>query len=221
MPEEENEGKIEIGSKEQETEEATDEGEKLSRKEKKAIASISKELEKAKKDLQEAKEALEKAKADSANWKNEYYRAYADTQNLRKSLEEDARVAYRYRSEGFLSSLLPALDAFHIALSNEPPSPETRNYLIGFSYIYNQLVKALTDEGVSEIAPSIGEEFDPSRMHAVETEEGDAPNKVVKVMAKGYKLHDRLIRPAMVVVSKAKAEEEDKAEEKPENPAQA
>ena len=197
MPEEENEGKIEIGSEEQQAEEAPDEGEKLSRKEKKAIASLSKELEKAKKDLQEAKEALEKAQADSANWKNEYYRAYADTQNLRKSLEEDARNERRYRAEGFLAGLLPSLDAFHIALQNEP------------------------DEGVSEIAPSIGEEFDPSRMHAVETEEGDAPNKVVKVMAKGYKLHDRLIRPAMVVVSKAKAEEESKAEEKPENPAQA
>ena len=138
--------------KEKETEN-TPEDDKLSRKEKKQIASLSEQLEKITKQLEEKEKALEKANSDIDHWKNEYYRAYADTQNLRKSLEEDARTAYRYRSEGFLANLLPALDAFHIALQNEPPSPETKNYLVGFSYIYNSLVKVLTDEGVSEIAP--------------------------------------------------------------------
>ena len=82
----------------------------------------------------------------------------------------------------------------------------------------------LTDEGVSEIAPQEGEEFDPSRMQAVEAtvSEGE-PNKVLKVYAKGYKLHDHLIRPAMVEVSK-KADESKEAkpnEEGETSPAQA
>lgn len=210
--------------KEKETENAPEEEEKPSRKEKKQLASLSEQLERIKKELDESHKALEKANSDIDHWKNEYYRAYADTQNLRKSLEEDARTAYRYRSEGFLANLLPALDAFHIALQNEPPTPETKNYLVGFSYIYNSLVKVLTDEGVSEIAPQEGEEFDPSRMQAVEAtvSEGE-PNKVLKVYAKGYKLHDHLIRPAMVEVSKKadKKEEAKPNEEGETSPAQA
>lgn len=164
---------------------------------------------------QELSEELEKAKADSDHWKNEYYRAFADTQNLRKSLEEDARNERRYRAEGFLAGLLPSLDAFHIALQNEPPSEETRNYLVGFRYIYNQIVKSLTDEGVTEIAPNKGDPFDPDKMHAVEAKEDDTlpPNSVLEVLAKGYKLHDRLIRPAMVSVSKAKEEAKPESED--------
>lgn len=200
------------------------EEDKPSRKERKQIAALTEELEKTKKDLEEKQKELEKASSNLDHWKNEYYRAYADTQNLRKSLEEDARTAYRYRSEGFLSNLLPALDAFHIALQNEPPSPETKNYLVGFSYIYNSLVKVLTDEGVSEISPNEGEEFDPGRMQAVDVtvSEGE-PNKVLKVYAKGYKLHDHLIRPAMVEVSKKadEAKKEEKSEEGETSPAQA
>jgi hypothetical protein len=56
---------------------------------------------------QQALDDLAKAQADSDHWKNEYYRAYADMQNLRKSLEEEHRTAFRYRSEGFLENLLP------------------------------------------------------------------------------------------------------------------
>ncbi len=169
---------------------------------------------------EKALEELEKAKADRDHWKNEYYRAYADTQNLRKSLEEDKRVAVRYRAEGFLSSLFPALDAFHVALNSPVQSEEVKNYLVGFQYIYNQIQKVLQDEGVSELAPKVGDPYDLNYMHAVEAIESEevAPGAVVKIYSNGYKLHDRLIRPAMVVVAKAKEEpkqEEPAQEEKP------
>lgn len=180
----------------------------------------SKKISKAKYD--KALEELEKARADRDHWKNEYYRAYADTQNLRKSLEQDKQVAIRYRAEGFLSSLLPALDAFHVALSTPAPSKETANYLIGFQYIYNQIEKALEEEGVKEISPNIGDDFDLNSMHAVDQIEDEKakPGSVIKIHSKGYFLHDRLIRPAMVSVAKAKEEpkpiegEESKKEKK-------
>ena len=166
-----------------------------------------------------ALEELEKAKADSEHWKNEYYKAYADMQNLRRSLEEESRSAIRYRAEGFLANLLPSLDAFHMALENPAPTKEAQAYQIGFTYIYNQIVNALVDEGLKEITPKVGDPYDLNLMQAVEAIESDevAPNTILKVFAKGYKLHDRLIRPAMVQVAKAKAKEEPKAEEKENN----
>lgn len=173
---------------------------------------------------EEALKEILKAKADADNWKNEYYKAYADTQNLRKALEEEKRVAIRYRAEGFVDNLIPALDAFHVALATPASNQEVANYLVGFQYIYAQFRSALESDGVSEIEPSRGTDFDPNSMHAVDSVECEdlPPNKVVSVTAKGWKLHDRLIRPAMVTVSKKKEESKpDQQEEKQESPANA
>ena len=163
-----------------------------------------------------------------AHWKNEFYKAYADTQNLRRSLEAEQRDILRYRAEGFIDGLLPALDAFHMALDAPAPTKEAANYQIGFTYIYNQLIQVLAAEGLSELSPKPGDKFDPAFMNAVDVAEDESvpPNTVLKVHSKGYKLHDRLIKAAMVTVSKAKAEErkeeEQPAEEEPsESPAQA
>ena len=90
-------------------------------------------------------EEFEKASSDRDHWKNEYYKAYADMMNLRKALEEEKNSAIRYRAEGFLETLLPALDSFHMALESPAPNPESRNYQIGFSYIYNQIVASLSN----------------------------------------------------------------------------
>lgn len=145
---------------------------------------------------------LEKAKSDVEHWKNEYYRAYADMQNLRKHIEADHREAIKYRAEGFVGELLPILDGFHMALNAKVSSEEMKNFLTGFEFIYRNLVNVLENEGVKEFSPNIGDEFDPSYMQAIETEVNEKdPNKIVKVVTKGYKLHEHLIRPAMVVVT--------------------
>ena len=165
-----------------------------------------------KKKLHKVEEQRDKALADVEYWKNEYYRAYADTQNLRKSLEKDHLAAMKYRAEGFIEELLPVLDSFYTVLKNEPTNPELKNYLIGFQYIYRNLVTALENEGVKEIAPKPGDKFSPDTMNAVETVESDGEeNLVVDVHLRGYKLHDRLIRPANVTVS-VKHKEETKSE---------
>ena len=154
------------------------------------------------KKLHKLEEEKEKAKADAEHWKNEYFRAYADTQNLRKQLEKDHMSAMKYRAEGFVDELLPVLDSFFAVLKNEPTDPNLKNYLIGFQYIYRNLTAALENEGVTEIAPKVGDKFSPDTMQAVETVESDGEeNVVMDVHVKGYKLHDRLIRPANVTVS--------------------
>lgn len=161
---------------------------------------------------------LTAALADAAKWKNEYYKAYADLDNLRKSLEKDHSEALKYRAEGFLENLLPALDSFYIALESKPQSEEARNYNIGFQYIYNQIQNVLLAEGVKEVIPKVGDEFSPTNMHAVDTVESPGPaNKVAKVMMKGYYLKDRLVRPAMVSVTKEmkKDEKKEPSDQKP------
>ena len=168
---------------------------------------------KEKKKLAKLEEELEKAKADVEHWKNEYYRAYADTKNLRNSLERDHKEALKYRAEGFIEDLLPILDSFHMALGNEPTDPSLKNYLTGFQFIYKNLVSVLENEGVVEIVPEIEKDFNPATMQAVDSVEAEEAGKVTKVYGKGYKLRDRLIRPAMVQVSVAKKEnQEDKKE---------
>jgi len=160
------------------------------------------------------KAELEKLQAEVNHWKNEYYRAYADTQNLRKSLTKDHQEAMKYRAEGFIDELLPVLDSFHVVLSNEPEDPNLKNYLIGFQFIYKNLVAALENEGVQELAPNIGDKFDSATMNAVELQESEGEeNLIVKVVTKGYKLHDRLIRPVNVIVSGHPKKEDDKPQE--------
>ena len=159
--------------------------------------------------IHKLEEERDKAVADMEHWKNEFYRAYADTKNLRSQLEKDHMSAMKYRAEGFIDELLPVLDSFYAVLRNEPTNPDLKNYLIGFQYIYKNLVSALENEGVKEIEPKVGDKFSPDTMNAVETRESDGEeNVVLEVQFKGYKLHDRLIRPASVIVS-VKPKQED------------
>lgn len=159
--------------------------------------------------LGKQEEEITKLKADLEHWKNEYYKAYADMANLRKSMEKDQREALKYRVEGFAQNLLQVLDAFDMAFKQEATNDVVKNYLVGFQYVYKQLVNILTDEGIVEIEPIVGDKFDESTMHAVDTIEDDGEENIVKkVNLKGYKLYEHLIRPAMVVVTKKPCKDE-------------
>lgn len=165
-------------------------------------------------EIEKLKKENEKLKADAEQWKNEYYRAYADTKNLRTSLEKEHSQAMKYRAEGFIDELLPVLDSFYAVLKNEPTDPMLKNYLVGFQYIYRNLVAALENEGVTEIAPNIGDEFDANVMSAVDTIEDEGEeNRIMGVYARGYKLHDRIVRPCTVTVSVKHKEPEEKPQE--------
>ena len=182
-------------------------------KEKDIKVEIKDKKSKEEKKIKELEEQLAKLKADVEHWKNEYYRAYADTQNLRKSLEKEHSDIIKYRAMGFIEDLLPVLDSFHMALANEPTSQELKNYLVGFQFVYRNLVSVLENEGVKEISPNIGDKFSDKTMNGVDitVQEGEE-NLVTKVYAKGYELHGRLIRPAQVSVSKNKKEENEPKE---------
>ena len=97
-----------------------------------------------------------------------------------------------------------------MAISVENQDPKIENFLQGFKFVYKNLINALQEEGVTEIRPNINDKFDENIMHAIDTIESDGPeNLVAKVYTNGYKLHDRIIRPAMVYVTKAKQDKND------------
>ena len=171
-------------------------------------------IDESKKNDDKLLEEIEKLKTEVLAWKEKTYRTAADTDNLRKSYERDHENLLKYRAMGFVERLLPVLDSFHLSLMVKPKDPAIANYVKGFEMIYRQMLNALEQEGVSEISPEVGQDFNAENMQAVDVASGEEDNKVVQVYSKGYILKDRLVRPAMVVVSKVEtSDEKENAEE--------
>lgn len=131
--------------------------------------------------------------------KNAYYKAYADAENYKKRIQADAENAKKYRIQSFAQEILPALDALELALNGKD---ESDSFVKGVKLTYNQILNALTKEGVSQIE-CLNQPFDANFQHAIMTEqvEGVEAGIVVEVLQKGYMLKDRLLRAALVKVS--------------------
>jgi molecular chaperone GrpE len=123
-------------------------------------------------------------------------RAVADAENARKRAQAEAASARKYALERFAEGLLPVVDSLEAALQSADTS--------GIELTLKQLRAALEKSSIREIAPKPGERFDPHSHQAMAAVEAQAePNTVVSVMQKGYRLHDRVLRPALVTVAKA------------------
>jgi molecular chaperone GrpE len=131
-------------------------------------------------------------------------RALADTENMRKRAELDVANAHRFGAERLVGLLLPVMDSLEAALASEAAGAETLRS--GIELTIRQLKSVFEKASVVEISPAIGEKFDPHRHQAMAALEADAdPNTVLNVMQKGYVLHERVVRPALVSVAKARA----------------
>lgn len=130
-------------------------------------------------------------------------RAHAEIQNIQKRAERDADLARKYALEKFAGSLLDVVDNLERALESTSDDNEaTRGLMEGVSLTHKQLVNALKRFSVEPIEP-LGKSFDSNLHQAVSIQpaEGVAPNTVTAVLAKGYTISGRLLRPAMVVVA--------------------
>lgn len=149
---------------------------------------------------------LEQAQAKATeNW-DQYLRAKAEMDNLRRRNAKDVENAHKYGIEKFVNELLPVMDSMAMGLAVEEASAESLRE--GMELTMNMLVKMMEKLGIEEIDP-LNEKFDPEK-HQAMTMQPNAdvePNTVIAVMQKGYSLNERLIRPAMVMVSKAVEEE--------------
>lgn len=144
-------------------------------------------------------DALAKAQAELAAQKEQHLRLMAEYQNYRNRTTEEKKKIYGDAKADAVKELLNVADTFGRAVNTEC-ADET--YKKGVEMIYAQLQKAFEKLGITEISP-LGEEFDPNLHNAIRQSEGtDYPeNTVCEVYQKGYKLGDRLIRPAVVAVS--------------------
>ncbi len=145
---------------------------------------------------------LKQAVLQAEEHRDAWLRAKADAENIRKRAQIDITNAHKYAIENFSVELLAVMDSLEAALAVENATVE--NFKSGMVLTRKQLTAAFEKFNIRLIDPQ-GEKFDPHLHQAISTVESDvAPNTVVQVMQKGYVLNDRVIRPALVIVSKAR-----------------
>ena len=128
-----------------------------------------------------------------------YMRLMAEFQNFKRRAAREKSDIHAYANEKIIGELLPVLDNFERALQTE--SGDLESYSKGMELIFTQLKTALEHAGLEEIK-ALGEDFDPNVHNAVMTEDSEEHDdgKISKVLQKGYKLNDKVIRPSMVAV---------------------
>jgi molecular chaperone GrpE len=140
--------------------------------------------------------------------KDAVLRAEAEMQNVRRRAERDVENAHKYGIERFLQNILPVMDSIEKSIESADQDDRDENdpVIEGIRLGYKLLLDVLEREQVEVVDP-LGEPFDPNEHEAMSMVENPdmEPNSVFAVMQKGYKLNNRLVRPAKVMVSKAPA----------------
>ena len=152
-----------------------------------------------------AVDSLSKLEVQLEEMRDQVLRHQAEVQNVKRRAEQDVEKARKYALERFCNELLPIVDSLEMAiLSASPDQEDSESILKGVKLTLKMFVDTLAKFNLEQIDPE-GEPFDPKSHQAVSMVENNEvePNTVLSVMQRGYVLSGRLIRPAMVVVSKA------------------
>lgn len=146
---------------------------------------------------------LEELQNEVNTLKDKNMRIAAEMVNTLRRKDEETNRLLKYSNESLITELLPVIDNFERALNVDATSNDIESYQKGMTMIYNSLKNILEKFEVKEIE-AIDKEFDPSYHQAVmqEEKEGTKENIVIEVLQKGYTYKDKVIRPAMVKVSK-------------------
>lgn len=146
---------------------------------------------------------LEELQNEVNTLKDKNMRIAAEMVNTLRRKDEETNRLLKYSNESLITELLPVIDNFERALNVDVTSTDVESYQKGMTMIYNSLKNILEKFEVKEIE-AIDKEFDPSYLQAVmqEEKEGTKENIVIEVLQKGYTYKDKVIRPAMVKVSK-------------------
>jgi len=151
-------------------------------------------------------DALASALAKAEEYREAWLRALADAENTRKRAQAEVAQARKFANERMVEDLLPVADSLEAALTQEATDPQAIRD--GVELTRKQLMSALERAGVAPVSAEPGQRFDPHRHQAMVALESDAePNTVLAVLQKGYTLHERIVRPALVTVAKAKTVE--------------
>lgn len=147
----------------------------------------------------ECRQAQQKA---DENW-DKLVRMQAEMENLRRRVERDVASAHKFGIEKILKDLLAVVDSLQSGLDiGKNLGGDAKSIHEGLELTLKLLLDTLKKNGVQEIDP-IGHPFNPADMEAVSAQPGTKsdPNTVINVLQKGYKLHDRLLRPALVIIA--------------------
>ena len=150
-------------------------------------------------------ELLAEAQAKLDEQRDAWLRALADAENARKRAQADITQARKYAAERIVEDLMPVMDSLEAALG--AGDADLAALRAGLELTRKQLQSAFERAGVAALTPTPGQRFDPHRQQAMTALESEQePNTVLEVLQKGYTLHDRVVRPALVTVAKARAE---------------
>lgn len=153
--------------------------------------------------IRDTEARLAEAESLAAERHDAWLRAKAETENVRRRAQEDIAKAAKFAAEKFAGAMLPVKDSLEAALATTDQTLEKLHE--GVDLTLKQLITAFENAGLVEDNP-LGQKFDPNKHQAIGMVEHEAePNTVINVLQKGYLLHGRVIRPAMVMVSRAKA----------------
>lgn len=167
--------------------------------------------------------ALENALAEVSEYKDQTLRAKAETENMRKRVSRDVEKAHKFALDKFTANLLPVVDSLEkavenfVALEADTEDPLIQSIEEGVSLALKLFLDTLQRSGIKQVNPE-GEPFDPQfheAMGMLENAEME-PGSIMAVLQKGYTLNDRLVRAAMVMVTKEPAEVVHAAEQAPE-----
>jgi molecular chaperone GrpE len=151
---------------------------------------------------------LEQATAELAELKEKFLRAMAEAENVRRRAENDVSNARKFAVEGFAAEALSVRDSLELARATEMGDEDTGivdNMKEGLDLTLKQLDAVFEKFGIRPVEPGLGDKLDPELHQAMTLQESDsiAPNHIITVIQRGYSIHDRLLRPAMVIVAKA------------------
>lgn len=153
------------------------------------------------------KEDLANAQGEAAKNKDGWLRATADFSNFRKRQDADTANLRQFATEGLIKRVLPVLDDFDRAMKNLPDALRGQTWTDGVGLIYRKLQQVLEGEQIKPIETKVDDVFDPNLHEAVSHE--DAPEgvnvqsgHVLEELQKGYKMGERVLRPALVRVAR-------------------
>jgi len=147
-------------------------------------------------------EKVDKLEEELKQSEDKYLRLYAEFENFKRRKNKEIETNNVYKSQKVITEILPSLDNLERALQVESDNEEIKSLLKGVEMVYEGLLNVLKSEGV-ELIETENAQFDPNYHHAVMQEE-DSENEsgaILDTFQKGYKLKDRVIRPAMVKVN--------------------
>ena len=163
------------------------------------------ELDEKDQQIEQLKNELQEEKETNSELSDKCLRLQAEFENFRKRMQKEKSDFMKYAMENFFKNLLPVIDNFELALESAEKVSDIQGLSEGVKLIHMQFLDVLQKEGLACFS-SLGEPFDPQKHEAVMQVESDNhhENTVLEELKKGYYLNDRLLRPALVAVSRKK-----------------